>query len=80
MGCLGFFVLGGLMGCLGFFILGGFGSLGVCFGGGQLPPPQYPQPRMGVAEETNSMQMNKRAEILEDSIFLGLVLLVPLWN
>ena len=65
MGCLGFFTFGGLV------ILGGLGFLGVlCFGG--LPPPQYPQPRMGVTEEMKSMQMSKRAEILEDSIFMGL--------
>lgn len=44
------------LGCLGF----------LCFGCGL---PHVPQPRMGVAVEMKSMQMMRRAESLEESIF-----------
>jgi hypothetical protein len=58
-------------------VIGPFGGCpmggDLCFGGGL---PQYGQPRMGVAEEMKSMEMRKKAYILEESIFLG----DSLWN
>ncbi|CAI9787383.1 unnamed protein product [Fraxinus pennsylvanica] len=44
--------------------LGGFLGF-LCFGGGL---EQYPQPRMGVAEEIKSMEIKRKAVILEDSM------------
>ncbi|KAL2465551.1 Uncharacterized protein Adt_41402 [Abeliophyllum distichum] len=64
-------VIGGLT--IGGRVTGGLifgGLLGfLCFGGGL---EQDPQSRMGVAEEMKSMEMKRRAVILEDSMFVPL--------
>ncbi|CAL5443367.1 unnamed protein product [Camellia sinensis] len=70
-------VIGGLT--MGGRVMGPLGGLtlpGLCFGGW----PQMPQPRMGVVEEMNSMEMKRRAVNLDDSILVYSLLRFVLQN